>query len=62
MQAALALLGTLRATGTSALVTFDGSTEHKDHFTRFSARLEQGDIVSVSSLLKLKGTNHSLSL
>jgi len=48
MQAALALLGTLRATGTSAIVVVDeyGSTEDKDHFIRFSARLEQGDIVS----------------
>ena len=48
MQAALALLGTLRASGTSAIVVVDeyGSTEDKDHFVRFSTRLEQGDIVS----------------
>ncbi|KAF8798093.1 hypothetical protein BYT27DRAFT_6918673 [Phlegmacium glaucopus] len=46
MQAALALLGTLRASGTSAIVVVDeyGSAEDKDHFNRFSARLEQGDI------------------
>ena len=48
MQAALALLGTLRANGTSAIVVVDedGSSEDKDHFLRFSARLEGGDIVS----------------
>ena len=48
MQAALALLGTLRASGRSAIVVVDehGSSEDKDHFIRFSARLERGDIVS----------------
>jgi hypothetical protein len=48
MQAALALLETLRASGTSAIVVVDedGSSEDRDHFLRFSARLEQGDIVS----------------
>ena len=48
MQAALALLGTLRASGTSAIVVVDeyGSLEDRDHFLRFSARLERGDIVS----------------
>jgi hypothetical protein len=48
MQAALALRETLRASGTSAIVVVDedGSSEDRDHFLRFSARLEQGDIVS----------------
>jgi hypothetical protein len=48
MQAALALLGTLRASGTSAIVVIDeyGSSEDRDHFIHFSARLERGDIVS----------------
>lgn len=48
MQAALALLGTLRASGTSAIVVVgeDGSREDRDHFLRFSERLEGGDIVS----------------
>ena len=48
MQAALALLGTLRASGTFAIVVVDecSSTEDKEHFIRFSARLERGDIVS----------------
>lgn len=48
MQAALALLGTLRASGTSAIVVIDedSSSEDRDHFLRFSARLEGGDIVS----------------
>ena len=48
MHAALALLGTLRASGTSAIVVIDedSSSEDRDHFLRFSARLEGGDIVS----------------
>ena len=48
MQAALALLGTLRASGTFAIavVDEDGSSEDRDHFLRFSERLERGDIVS----------------
>jgi hypothetical protein len=65
MQAALSLLGTLRASGTSAIVVVDedGSSEDRDHFLRFSARLERGDIVSTFFLLKkLKGTKHPPSL
>jgi len=53
MQAALALLETLRASGMSAIVVVDqyGPTEDKEHFIRFSERLDQGDIfVAISGV------------
>lgn len=57
MQAALALLATLRASGTSAIVIVDehGSREDREHFIRFSARLERGDIVSHFFVVKARG-------
>jgi hypothetical protein len=57
MQAALDLLGTLRASGTSAIVVVDeyGSSEDREHFIRFSARLERGDIVSHFFFVKAQG-------
>lgn len=47
-EAALALLGTVRAGGASALadVDQDASDEEQTHFAHFSSRLGAGDIVS----------------
>lgn len=52
-DAALVLLGTVRAGGTSALATIDerATSEEQIHFEHFSSRLQAGDLVSKLSML-----------
>lgn len=51
-ETALSLLATIRATGQSAIITLanTAATEEKAQFDLFKKRLEDGEIVSVSSI------------
>ncbi|KDR81688.1 hypothetical protein GALMADRAFT_239812 [Galerina marginata CBS 339.88] len=64
-EAALTLLSTVRSSGASAVVIIDGeaTAEEKDHFTRFSARLEEGDLfvaVAGTQILMFCSTSNTL--
>lgn len=56
-DAALTLLGTVRAVGASAFVIVDeneATNEEKAHFERFWARLENGDLVSLQFFIPIR--------
>jgi hypothetical protein len=59
-EAALTLLSTLRATGFAAHVIVDDSAtvEEREHFRRFSARLQIGDIVSEDNVILFVSTSN----